>query len=98
MAAWIRRSTLAPEADWKLTSAMRPFRSPKARITALERRHCRRIGLPLPADAESFVPALVEAGPLEHDAENDLVRPTFEGLRRITPAQLPRSGRIDGLG
>ena len=40
-----------------------------------------------PAEAASFVPRLVEAGLLEHDAERELVRPTLEGLRRITPAQ-----------
>jgi hypothetical protein len=44
----------------------------------------------LPADAESFVPGLVDAGLLEHDAERELVRLTLEGLRRITPAQPPR--------
>jgi len=41
----------------------------------------------LPAEAASFVPRLVEAGLLEHDAERELVRLTLEGLRRITPAQ-----------
>ena len=44
----------------------------------------------LPADAESFVPGLVETGLLEHDEGRELVRLTFEGLRRITPAQPPR--------
>jgi len=44
----------------------------------------------LPADAESFVPGLVDAGLLEHDGDRELVRLTFEGLRRITPAQPPR--------
>ena len=44
----------------------------------------------VPADALSFVPGLVDAGLLEHDAERELVRLTFEGLRRITPAQPPR--------
>jgi hypothetical protein len=44
----------------------------------------------VPADALSLVPGLADAGVLEQDAERELVRLTFEGLRRITPAQPPR--------
>jgi hypothetical protein len=44
----------------------------------------------LPVEAASFVPGLVDAGLLEHDRDRELVRLTFEGLRRITPAQPSR--------
>lgn len=40
----------------------------------------------LPAEAETFVPGLVEAGLIEHDAGERAVRLTIEGLRRVMPA------------
>jgi hypothetical protein len=40
----------------------------------------------LPAEAGTFVPALLADGLIEHDTAGGLVRLTIEGLRWITPA------------
>ena len=39
----------------------------------------------LPAEAETFVPGLIESRLVEFNADERLVRLTVDGLRRITP-------------